>query len=256
MDPWLKAHWRDVHSSLIIYARDQLQPRLPGDLRARVEERVFIQSRAGRERIVYPDLSVTEHPRRGGAPAAVHSGLAMAEAIIVHLPEDTVTERYLEIREAGSGVRVITVLEVLSTTNKYPGEGQTLYLQKQQELKHAGVSLVEIDLLRAGRRVLSVPPEHLAPEHRRTYQFCVRRGWERIAVEVFGASLRERLPVLPIPLRETEDDAPLDLQALLDLCYENGGYDDIDYTVKPDPPLEAEDAAWADAMLRTTGLRS
>jgi hypothetical protein len=44
MDPYLEAHWRDVHASLIIYARDALQGVLPGSLRARVEERVLLES--------------------------------------------------------------------------------------------------------------------------------------------------------------------------------------------------------------------
>ena|SRR5947209_5900130 len=42
MDPYLEQFWRDVHASLVIYLRDQLQGRLPPDLRARVEERVFV----------------------------------------------------------------------------------------------------------------------------------------------------------------------------------------------------------------------
>ena len=37
MDPYLERFWRDVHAGLIIYARDQLQDELPGDLRARAE---------------------------------------------------------------------------------------------------------------------------------------------------------------------------------------------------------------------------
>ena len=36
MDPYLEQFWRDVHARLIIYAADQLQGRLPGDLRARL----------------------------------------------------------------------------------------------------------------------------------------------------------------------------------------------------------------------------
>jgi len=49
---------------------------------------------------------------------------------------------------------------------------------------------------------------------------------------------------------------PLDLQALVDLCYRNGGYDDIDYRAEPAPPLAPEDAGWADALLRESGVRS
>jgi hypothetical protein len=33
MDPWLEQHWGDVHHSIITYARDQLQERLPPGLR-------------------------------------------------------------------------------------------------------------------------------------------------------------------------------------------------------------------------------
>jgi Protein of unknown function (DUF4058) len=46
----------------------------------------------------------------------------------------------------------------------------------------------------------------------------------------------------------------LDLQAVIDQCYRNGGYDeDIDYSVAPDPPLNVEDAHWADTLLREAG---
>ena len=41
MDPYLEQHWGDVHSSLVIYARNQLQKVLPRDLRARVEEHLL-----------------------------------------------------------------------------------------------------------------------------------------------------------------------------------------------------------------------
>ena len=37
--------------------------------------------------------------------------------------------------------------------------------------------------------------------------------------------------------------------------YHHGRYDDIDYTLPPVPPLEAEDAAWADELLRAAGKR-
>jgi hypothetical protein len=40
--------------------------------------------------------------------------------------------------------------------------------------------------------------------------------------------------------------ARLDLQPPVDLVYQLGGYGRrLDYTVPPDPPLSADDAAWA-----------
>ena len=38
MDPYLEPFWGDVHSSLIVYFRDQINDQLPADLQARVEE--------------------------------------------------------------------------------------------------------------------------------------------------------------------------------------------------------------------------
>jgi hypothetical protein len=74
-------------------------------------------------------------------------------------------------------------------------------------------------------------------------------------VEVYRVPLRERLPVISIPLRPADPDVPLDLQQILEQCYRNGGYDDIDYTAEPDPPLKTGDAAWADALLRENARR-
>jgi hypothetical protein len=150
---------------------------------------------------------------------------------------------------------VITVIELLSSANKITGEGQDLYLRKQRELRQGGVSLVEIDLLRAGRRVLIIAPERIPPSHRSTYQVCVLRGWRTDVVEVYRVPLQEPLSVIGIPLREADGDAPLALQSVIEQCYENGAYDDIDYSAEPEPPLALADATWADELLRSKGMR-
>ena len=256
MDPYLEQYWRDVHARLIIYAADQLQTRLPGDLRARVEERVVVEPGQDVERSVYPDVRVVQRGRRGTPAEAVDPGLAVAEPLVLHVPDDPATETFIEIIDLGSGKRVVTVVEVRSLSNKLPGEGQDLYLCKRDELKRGGVSLVEIDLLRAGKPLLPVPAHRIPQSHRTPYRVWVRRGWQSTAVELYRVPLREPLPTIRIPLRETDRDVPLDLQALVDLCYRNGGYDDdLDYRRPPDPPLEGDDRAWADAQLRSQGRR-
>jgi hypothetical protein len=115
---------------------------------------------------------------------------------------------------------------------------------------------VEIDLLRAGQSVLSVPPRRIPRSHRTPYWVVVRRGWMPLQAEVYAVPLRERLPLIGIPFRERDADVPLDLQPLLERCYDNGGYrDDLDYEAEPDPPLPSDEAAWADALLRERGAR-
>jgi hypothetical protein len=255
MDPYLESHWGDVHHALITYARDQLQGRLPPDLRARIEERVFVESPEGRERPLVPDLRVVKTRRRKAKKAAEANGAGAAEPLVVTLDEP-VTQGYIEIRDASSKMRVVTVIEVLSPANKEPGEGQEKYLQKRQELREGRVSLVEIDLVRAGKPLLLFPPQRLPEDHRTPYRVCVHRGWNLAKVEVYRVPLSERLPVIKVPLRQTDADVPLDLQALIEQCYRNGGYeDDIEYRADPDPPLEKQEARWADTLLRQAGLR-
>jgi hypothetical protein len=256
MDPYLEQHWGDVHHRLITYASDRLQRGLPKDLRARVEERVFVESPEEDTRRIVPDVRVIEGRGRKRKVEPAATGLAVAEPLIV-LTDEEVTQGFIEIRDASSGHRVVTVIEVLSPANKVPGQGQEKYLQKRQELREGQVSLVEIDLVRAGKRPLPVPLGTLPPSFRTTYQVWVRRGWEAIKIEIYRVPLRERLPVIRIPLRQTDADVPLDLQALIDECYRNGDYeDDLHYHLDPQPPLDPDDARWADALLRKAGRRS
>lgn len=68
--------------------------------------------------------------------------------------------------------------------------------------------------------------------------------------DVWPIALRETLPTVAVPLSGTDPDARLDLQAIFTLVYERAGYDySLDYTRAPEPPLSAEDAAWAREVL-------
>jgi Protein of unknown function (DUF4058) len=268
MDPYLERHWGDVHQSVVTYIRDWLQTRLPTDLRARMQERIYIDLPDPQRAEYYPDVRVVERPRSlqaAGPTTAVaepptateaeNGDLLPAKPLLIHLDIEPVTEGYVEIIDVKSGHRVVTAIELLSLANKRAGKGRRLYLKKRRDQQSAGVNTVEIDLLRRGRRVLMVGTEQIPPSDRTTYQVCVWRGSRPDLVEVYRVPLRERLPVIPIPLRPTDPDVPLDLQPILEQCYRNGGYDDIDYTAEPDPPLPSEDARWVDALLREQARR-
>lgn len=64
MNPYLEHRWGDVHASLVTYARDLLQDNLPDSLRARMQERVFVESFGDAERGFYPDVHVYEQGNR------------------------------------------------------------------------------------------------------------------------------------------------------------------------------------------------
>ncbi len=258
MDPFLEAHWGDIHQRIVLYAADQLQSQLPADLRARVEERVLLQTADEIVRMIAPDVRIRESTSplaRDGVSvdeAGPVATLTTADPLVVQLPEaehEAVTESFLEIRDVGSGGRVVTTIEVLSLSNKYGAEGQTQYLRKVRELRQSQVSLVEINLLRAGVRSMLVSESLIPKSHRTAYLTSVVRGWKWSAVEIYRMPLREKLPKIGVPLREHERDVILDLQALIDQCYDRGAYNDIDYRSDPQPPFGDNDAAWANQLL-------
>ena len=62
------------------------------------------------------------------------------------------------------------------------------------------------------------------------------------------------LPTVGIPLDAGIPDVPVDLQAMLDQVYDRTRYTEVfDYADLPDPPLTAEQQAWADGVLRAAG---
>ncbi len=257
MDPYLERHWRDVHARLIIYACDQMQRRLPGQLLARVEERVFVESDdEERPRSIYPDLRVVEHGRPSAGTAVAEPGVEIAEPWLIHTrPSDSFTETFIEIIDANSGGRVITVIEFLSQANKQPGEGQDKYRQKQEEMRLGKVNLVEIDLLRSGQRVFMVPPQEVPPDRRTLYQACIWRARKPSTWEHYTFPLNKPLPAIPIPLRKQDNDVLLHLQPLIEQCYENGRYRNLDYGRPLDPPLTGDDAVWTEQLLRDANGR-
>ncbi len=256
MDPYLEAHWRDVRAGLIIYARDALQGVLPGGLRARVEERVLLETPQGiGDHPLYPDVRVVEYTTKRGLQTRA-AGVAVAEPLLVKAAPETVTETFLAIIDPESGNRVVTVVEFLSPANKSPGPNREQYLRKQREVCSSDANLVEIDLNRFGTHTLAFPLPHLKARFRTSYMACVRRATRRDVAEVYPLPLWERLPPVNVPLRPDDADVPLDLQALVEQCYRNGAYDGtIDYAVDPDPPLLGADRKWAAGWLREKGLR-
>lgn len=247
MDPYLEAHWRDVHARWIIYTCAALQADLPASLFARVEERVFFEADEVVGQSSYPDVRVVEYQLSPGrlAPTAQTdaASVLLEEPVVIHVAAEPATETYIEIIDASTGNRVVTAIEVLSPSNKIAGPGQDLYLAKQKEMLQGGVNLVEIDLIRQGERVTSLPGRQQPAKVRSLYQACVWRA-SRAQFEIYPIPLANRLPRIRIPLRPTDTDLRLDLQAILEQAYRNGRYfATLDYSKPLEPALAKEDAA-------------
>jgi len=253
MDPYLEhpALWPDVHASLITALRDTLAPRLRPRYYVAVEERTYVLEVPDDVLLTArPDVSVIER-KRPVPPGRVAEATTSAAPITVELPlPEEVRETYLEVREPASG-RVITVIELLSPTNKQPGTGRRLYEEKRLLMTISATHLVEIDLLRAGE------PMTMRGDGRKAhYRILVSRANRRPLADLYAFNVRDPIPVFSLPLQPGDEEPLIDLGALLQQLYDRAGYDlRIDYRQEPVPPLEKEDAAWADALLRRAGLR-
>jgi hypothetical protein len=259
MDPYLEEPllWPGVHTRLIVYMADALGPRLSPRYVASIEERVYVE---GPNRRVVPDVSLRRaRPVRQGQGVPEGGGVAVLETdepVVVVAPAETVHETYVAILDLRAGQRVVTVIEVVSPSNKDAGPGRKSYLAKQGEVLSSEVHLVEVDLLRAGAHVLAVP-EHSARERGQyDYLTCVNRAeGQRDAYELYPRRLRDRLPRVRIPLADGDPDVPLDVQAVIAQAYDAGGYrDQLDYARPCSPPLSADDREWAEALLRQAAL--
>lgn len=254
MDPYLERRWRDVHASLISGARDRLNQSLPPDLAARTEDRVYVEAGGDVLRVIHSDVRVSEQQPPIDLPAPPSSNLAVAQPVIIELDSEPVTEPYIQIVEL-DGERVVTAIEFLSTSNKVQGDGRDAYLKKRREFIESRANLVEIDLVRTGDWLSMMRPFRVPPSSHTAYRACVRRAGRTDRAELYPIPLRSRLPTIPIPLRDGDPLVALDLQQLLDRTYETGRYGGTNYRRECDPPLNEEDAAWADQLLRSAGLR-
>jgi len=257
MDPYLEAHWRDVHARLIIYASDALQGVLPRGLRARVEESVLLETPNGLgDHPLFPDVRVVEYTSKRALERRPEPGVSVKAPLLVKVEVEPATETFLEIIDRESGHRVVTVIEFLSPSNKSPGPNREQYLRTQREVCASDANLVEIDLNRFGTHTLAFPLGHLKPQARTPYMACVRRATRHGMAEVYPLPLWHRLPAVKVPLRPDDADVPLDLQALVEQCYRNGAYEGtLDYAADPDPPLLGADKDWAAERLHELGLR-
>ena len=150
---------------------------------------------------------------------------------------------YLEIRDRQRR-QLVTVIELLSPSNKSSGPDRDQYLGKRERILASRTHLVELDLLRGGPRL---PLEDLPACD---YYAMVSRCNERPRVGLWPIGLRDRLPTIPIPLLPPDPDARLDLQAVLNHVYDAAGYEDYVYANPPEPALGEADAAWARQFAR------
>ena len=133
MDPWLEdpALWPDVHNSLIAAIRDAMAPLVAPKYYVGLESRTYLLN-AEELPFVVPDLSVVTYAPAGPFdPAREAAGAGAVEVLVPRLEE--VKETYLEVRDVRRG-KIVTLIEILSRANKFPGKGRKKYLRKRDRV--------------------------------------------------------------------------------------------------------------------------
>jgi hypothetical protein len=253
MNPYLEHDdaWHNFHEQFPGVSVEFLVPQLGPDYFVKVDEHVYIHEMPEERRRLWGRSDVHVGRREPGLSPATEGGTAIKTApLCVTLPVvDRVGMSYIEIRDRRSR-RLVTVIELLSPSNKRPGEDREQYLTKRAEIISGQAHFVEIDLLRGWGR--------MPVEKEVACDYCVLvSGYEdRPKAGFWPIALREPLPCIRVPLLGNDPQPELDLQAILHTLYDRGGYERFIYESEPDPPLAPDDAAWARSLIPANAPRS
>ena len=212
MDPYLewRGLWEQTHLWIVVMAQDVLNAQITPKYRAAIAQRTY--------------TAITDLP----------------------VPEE-IKERYLEIREVSTD-RVITVIELLSPSNKLSREGRDEYERQRLKVLGSLTHLIEIDLLRAG-----TPPEFRLrqPAASSDYRITISRSERRPYADLHLFGIREPIPDIRIPLKRGEDEPVLPLNRLLHELYDRARYDLVIHYDRPaEPPLNELDAVWVQSIIK------
>lgn len=234
MDPYLEGYlWPDFQHQLATQISRELMPQIRPKYVARIEVQVIEDKYPDVEvGIMYPDVEIVTTPRYNKNPFA-DGGVAVAEMTpaTLELPilHTAVNIPTVEIRDTAHN-KLVTSIEILSPVNKRKPH-LSKYRAKRRRLYEAGVHLLEIDLLRRGKRAMV---------HPRVPKCAYVIGLTRAgagAAQLWALQLADRLPTIPVPLRHPDPDVPLALSSVLDTIYDEAAYDlSLDYSQAPPPP--------------------
>jgi hypothetical protein len=244
MNPYFEQadHWPDFHNEFLTWLRRELAPQIAPDYIVQLEKHVYIHDLPPEPRrsLGQPDLSVI----RAEPPGTGRPNIGVLEAPAeVHLPlQDVERVAFLEVRDR-RGRELVAIVELLSPSNKRPGEDRQQYLAKRREILRSDAHLIEIDLLRGWAPM----PADDRPDG--DYSVLVSRAGKRPAAAFWPIRLRDRLPTIPIPLRPSDGEGRVDLQEVLHRAFDGPGYENFIYDGVPEPPLTADDAEWAARFL-------
>jgi len=244
MNPYLEREtiWKDFHDSFLMTIRNRLVPQVKPNYIVKLGEYLFVHEPSAEERFLVGHGDVSLSYANGIRPDS-DGGIAVLSPTKIRIPSVDVEEHvYLEIRDR-ERLDLVTIVELLSPSNKKPGADRDQYLAKRAILLRSEAHFVEIDLLRGW------PKMPMEPTHECDYCVTVSRVEGRPEASFWPLQLRSPLPRIPIPLHLPDADVSIDLQAILHETYDQAEYAYHLYRGTPNPPLCPDDASWAESLI-------
>jgi hypothetical protein len=246
MDPYLErsAVWSQFHGEFVYKVRKHVAGALPSNFAAIVDRHVYVvEPDEERVPVGKPDSFVIDDGDASGSRPGPATATLVAPARVTLPRVRREGNRFIRIVNEDD-LRVVTVIEILSPSNKRTGDDRDAYLAKRNEYLASRLNLVEIDFLRGGTRMpVDVPPAA-------DYLALVSRSSEYPRADVWPFGVRDPLPTIPVPLGGDVAELTLDLSAPFREAYDDGHYCRlVTYTRPPTPPLREPDATWARELL-------
>jgi len=220
MDPYLEdaKRWPTFQQQFISALSDALQPALSDKYRLRLGNRHYEI-----EQVLFTSIQKEQHQ-----------------------------EPFLEIRQKSSSDKLVTLIEMISPTNRTHPEGRRRYEMRRLEARNESAHLVELDLVLQGQTCLVADLSNLTESQ---YVCCVTRVARPVKHELYGTMLTKRLPRIRLPMLPDDRDLVLDVQALVNRVFDRCFDGQIDYQLDPHVPLSDADRHWLDQLLKNEKLR-
>jgi hypothetical protein len=240
MNPYLEQDdaWHDFHERFLPLVAELLTHQVRPNYIVKIDEHVYVHEPPPDPPhfLRRADLSVGRSTTSDHERPVVE---LLDPPVQVQLPIlDVENLAFVEIRDRRNR-ELVTVIELLSPSNKRSGSDREQYLAKRGQLARSSAHFVEIDLLRGGK------PLPVEDRLQCDYSVLVSRVEKRPLAGYWPIRLRDPLPAIPIPVRQPDPDARLDLQDILNRLYDAAGYEDYIYEGSPDPPLTPDQMVWA-----------
>jgi hypothetical protein len=212
--------WEVFHSSHITHIATQIDKQLPQGYIVEPERSLQIREyhpTTGEPIFVrrkYPKPDITIYETESSRAASLIKSNPLATAPTLTLPaiesieddEDTYLRAVIirELQADGTFGKAVTWIELLSPTNKPPGEGYIQYREKRTSTLHSGIVLVEIDYLHQTRSPIKGVNSYPDRENDSfAYSVVVTNPQPDLQtgkMETYGLHVDQNLPLVEIPL--------------------------------------------------------